>query len=81
MRKEDFAKQHVRTYSYRVAYEDLVWWSEMAAHPYKFITAQAQCDRIMRVKKKPSAEQLQNFKKNYAIWWHPDDSFEVLPCT
>ncbi len=82
MNKEDLATQHVQTHAYKVAYEDIAWWGEMAAHPYKFLTAQAQCDRIMRItKKKPTAEQLENFKKNYNIWWYPDDSFEVLPCT
>ena len=71
--------KHVKEYSYKVAYEDLVMWSEFGAHPYKFTTALAACDRIMRIKKKPTAEQLKAFNENYAIWWHPDDSFEVMP--
>jgi hypothetical protein len=64
-----------------VAYEDIVMWVEFAANPHKFMAAQAQCDRIMRCKKKPTADQLAAFKKNYEIHWRPDDSFEVLPCT
>lgn len=67
--------------SYTVAYEDLVYWGEFAAHPLNFLAAQAQCERIMKCKKKPTAEQLATFKKNYEIHWRPDDSFEVLPCT
>lgn len=66
---------------HKIDYEDLVMWSEYAAHPHKFMAAQAQCDRIMRIKKKPTAEQLKSFRENYEIHWLTDDSFEVLPCS
>lgn len=67
--------------TYKVDYEDLVIWSEYAAHPQKFMAAQAQCERIMKCKKKPTPEQLRAFRERYEIHWLADFSFEVLPCS
>lgn len=66
---------------YDVDYEDIVLWSEYAAQPLKFLNARAECDRIMRCKKKPTMEQLQAFRENYKIRWLSDNSFEVLQCS
>lgn len=66
---------------FKTCYADVAMWGEFAAYPHKFLAAQAQCERIMKCKKKPTAEQLADFNARYEVWWYSDDSFEVLPCS
>lgn len=63
-----------------IAYDDVVFWSENAAHSHKFIVVKKQCEKLMGVTaKKPTAEQVSEFSKRYHIIWNDDDSFDLMP--
>ena len=63
-----------------ITYDDVAFWSDNAAHAYKFIVVKKQCEKLMGMTgKKPTVEQLAEFKKRYCIAWNADDSFDLIP--
>lgn len=77
IKKEQLAMEFVKTHAYQMHYSDLVWYSDMAAHPFKFVTAQHQCERIMKSKKKLNDTQIAEFNSKYRILWMPDNTIEI----
>lgn len=64
---------------YTIAFEDVEYWAEFAAHPMEFINARAQALKCMKSPRKVTPEHIKEFNKRFKIVWQSDSSIVVVP--